>query len=109
MAPPRTTACSCQPSSPTTVSPGAKRSSLLSTTTPTAPPVITSPIPTGFAYERASLIRPRMYGSTESHCVRTSTSPGPGSGIGVSTSLEVALLGEPDGASRERELPVHPS
>ena len=82
---------------PTTVSPGEKRGSLLSTTSPTACPVIGSPSSVGFAYERASLMRPRMYGSSESHCERTSTSPGPGVGTSDSTSAKSESRGNPFG------------
>ena len=59
-----------------------------STTSPSDWAVITSPISTGFAYERAVLMRPRWYGSTEIQSMRTSTSPGPGSGAGCSTSAK---------------------
>ncbi len=43
------------------------------------------------------LILPRMYGSTESHCERTSTSPGVGSGISDSTSAKSESFGKPSG------------
>ena len=64
---------------------------------PTACPVIGSPTSVGFAYERAVLIRPRMYGSSESHCERTSTSPGPGDGTSPSTSAKSTPSESPPG------------
>ena len=88
-------------------SPGAKRGSWLSTTSPTACPVIGSPTSVGFAYERAVLIRPRMYGSSESHCEWTSTSPGPAEGTSDSTSAKSLCFGKPSGPSGKRDLPVH--
>ena len=97
IAPPRATAYSCHPSWPTTSSPSANRESLLSTTSPTDCAVITSPTCTGFAYDLASLMRPRWYGSTEVQRMRTSTSPGPASGTGASTSSKSASVGNPVG------------
>ena len=53
------------------------------------------------------LIRPRMYGSTESHCARTSTSPGPACGTLGLDEREVGLLRKALRPRRERDLPVH--
>src|SRR5688500_9465095 len=60
-----TRACSCQPHCPTTNCPAVRLGSFDATTSPTVPPTITSPTATGLAYDLASLIRPRMYGSSD--------------------------------------------
>ena len=55
----------CQPTCDSTMSPGASDSSRDSTTSATVPPGMTAPSSTGAAYDLASLIRPRMYGSSD--------------------------------------------
>ena len=52
-------AYSCQPSRSSTMSPTLKLGLCEATTSPTVPPVITSPMPTAAAYEAASRRRPR--------------------------------------------------
>src|SRR6266566_4021661 len=81
----------------TTVSPGLNRGSLLSTTAPRFTDVMTSPISSDLAYERASLIRPRWYGSTEAYKVRTSASPIWGEPISTSSSAKSDSCGTPTG------------
>src|SRR5881397_3196385 len=95
--PARAVAYSCQPSCPTTRSPALKRRSLLSTTSPRFTDVMTSPTSSDLAYERASLIRPRWYGSTEAQRVRTSASPGWGEPISTSSSAKSDSCGKPTG------------
>src|SRR5438105_4730416 len=95
--PARATAYSCQPSWPTTSSPGSKRGSWLATTSPSVCEVMTSPTSSGVAYERASLIRPRWYGSSETHNARTSTSPASGSPIFASSRAKSDSCGKPAG------------
>ncbi len=53
-------AYSCQPPTPKTMSPGSKRGSSERTTSETVRPVITSPMPTGVAYDGPAFMRPRM-------------------------------------------------
>ena len=57
--------CVCHPSYPVTKSPVANPGLRDSTTSLTVWPTMTPPTLTGVAYEGASLIRPRMYGSRE--------------------------------------------
>ena len=45
----------------------------------------------------ASFIRPRMYGSSDSHSLRTSTSPSPGSRHGASTMRKLSSVTAPCG------------
>ena len=59
--------------------------------------VITSPTSSVRAYERIWLMRPRWYGSTDSHSARTSTSPGPGSSTSTSSKAKSASVGKPTG------------
>src|SRR5262249_50195364 len=77
-------------------------------TSPTAPPIITSPISAFAAYDLVSFIRPRMYGSSESQWTRTRSSPSLGSGIGASSIVKLATVGQPLGrpARRTRVLVV---
>ena len=89
------------------MSPGSYRGSFDSTTSPTACAVITSPTSRPFAYERAVLMRPRWYGSTETQCVRTSTSPGPGDGTSASSSAKSDSCGNADRPRRHRHAPVY--
>src|SRR6266550_4394637 len=96
-APARAVAYSCQPSCPTTRSPALKRESLLSTTSPRFTDVMTSPTSSDFAYERASLIRPRWYGSTEAQRMRTSASPAWGEATSTSSSAKSESCGRPTG------------
>src|SRR6266571_1722488 len=95
--PARAVAYSCQPSCPTTRSPGLKRGSLLSTTSPRFTDVMTSPTSSDLAYERASLIRPRWYGSTEAHRMRTSASPTWGEATSTSSRAKSESCGRPTG------------
>jgi hypothetical protein len=60
LGPPFAMPISCQPSDVMTLSPGLKAGSPDSITSPTVWPTITSPISTCFAYDFASLMRPRM-------------------------------------------------
>ena len=68
-----TRAASRQPRSWTTQVPSGSASDADATTWPTAPPVSGSPSANGGTYERTSFMRPRMYGSTETNVLRTST------------------------------------
>ncbi|MGF6975831.1 hypothetical protein QFZ94_004281 [Paraburkholderia sp. JPY465] len=56
---------SCQPNIATTLSPTANFGFLVSTTSPTVPPIITSFSGCGGAYDLLSFMRPRMYGSSD--------------------------------------------
>ncbi|MDR8937969.1 hypothetical protein FEP65_04879 [Burkholderia multivorans] len=56
---------SCQPNWPTTRSPTAKSGWRDSITSPAVPPIITSLSGCGGAYDFASFMRPRMYGSSD--------------------------------------------
>ncbi|MGX1370336.1 hypothetical protein RKD19_005695 [Streptomyces canus] len=67
------TAYSRQPKKCRTWSPTAMPSAWDSTTSPTAPPCMTLPSSKGAVYDFAALMRPRMYGSTETYLFRTST------------------------------------
>jgi hypothetical protein len=58
-------ACVCHPSAPITVSPGENAGFLEDTISPTVPPTITAPMFTLAAYDFASFMRPRMYGSRD--------------------------------------------
>src|SRR5690348_7314801 len=58
---------------------------------------MTSPSCTEGAYDFASLIRPRMYGSSDSQWLRTSTSPSCGVPSGTSTIRKSASLTAPVG------------
>src|SRR5205085_7560343 len=67
----------------------------------------------GAAYELASFIRPRMYGSTDMTRLRTSTSPSRGSRTSVSVSRKSSGTGQPRGRrtschSRETVIPSPP-
>src|SRR3989454_4425771 len=95
--PARAVAYSCQPSWPTTRSPGLKRGSLLSTTSPRFTDVMTSPTSSDLAYVRVSLIRPRWYGSTEAHRMRTRASPAWGEPTAISSSAKSEFCGRPTG------------
>src|SRR5579859_7581164 len=58
---------------------------------------MTPPISTGATYDFASLMRPRMYGSSESHSLRTSTSPSAGCGSGASSMRKFSGVTAPWG------------
>src|SRR3954466_12060487 len=92
----------CHPDEVSTLSPLWKPGWRESITSPTVWPVITSPICTGFTYDLASLILPRMYGSSESHSLRTSTSPSPGVAMGVSTMRKFCGVTAPVGRLSSR-------
>ena len=49
------------------------------------------------AYDLRSLMRPRMYGSTDIQRLRTSTWPAPGSGTGTASTLKSLAFGMPTG------------
>ncbi len=72
------------------------------------PPTITPPTSTGGAYDGASLIRPRIYGSSDKYRVRMSTSPSPGEGTGAGTIVKFSSVALPAGreASRTCRFPV---
>ena len=75
-------------------------------TSPTAPARITSPMPTGGMYERASFIHPRIAGSSEMYLVRTSTSPSPGSPTGSSVCSHTLVGGQPLRPGGEADLVI---
>src|SRR3954465_8952398 len=74
------TATSRQPALVITSAPSGTSGERDSTTLPTAPPCIVSPISHGAAYDGPSRIRPRMYGSTDMASIRTTTCPSAGAG-----------------------------
>src|SRR3954470_878600 len=96
-APAGTTAYSRQPRLCSTRAPVATPSALEATTSPTAPPSSGAPIANGGTYERASFMRPRMYGSTDIHSLRRSSSPSPGSGTSASARRKSLSRGSPRG------------
>ena len=102
---PSVTATSRQPRSWTTQVPTGHRSFREATTCPTAPPVSGSPSANGGTYDRVSFIRPRMYGSTETNALRTTTSPSPGSGTLDLGELEVRGHGRAARPGGEPDLP----
>src|SRR5262249_43263507 len=67
------------------------------TPSPTVAPTITPPSCTDAAYDFTSFMRPRMYGSSESHRLRTSTCPAPGLGTSRSTILKSLSFTHPVG------------
>src|SRR3954471_24031915 len=87
----------CQPNMPSTVSPVANLAFFDSTTSPTVPPIITSPSSCLAAYDLPSFIRPRMYGSSESQRFFTSTSPSRSGGSGTLSIRKLSSLTHPEG------------
>src|SRR6185503_2384253 len=73
-----------------------------STTSLTVCPHITSCRFTDAAYDGPSLIRPRMYGSSERYVVRRRTSPSLSAGIGPSTVSKLSAVGMPAGRDFRR-------
>src|SRR5208282_438930 len=66
-------------------------------TSPTVCPTITSPSCTEDAYDLTSFMRPRMYGSSDSHSFRTNTSPPSGLAMGASTMRKLSSVTAPRG------------
>src|SRR6185437_2127880 len=60
------------------------------------------PTLTGGAYEGASLILPRMYGSSDRYWVLMSTCPSPGSGTGADAIVKFPAVGLPAGRDASR-------
>src|SRR4051812_8946290 len=83
---PSLSAYDCQPEYDSTTSPTAYSGFRDSTTSQTVPPTSRSPTSTGSAYDSASLIRPRMYGSSERYTTRSNSCPSTGSGTSSSTN-----------------------
>ena len=73
-------------------------------TIPTPSARISSPMPTGGMYERASLIHMRMAGSSEMYKTRTSSSPSFGSPTGSSMNVQSLRFGIPTGRAASRNL-----
>src|SRR5262249_9951705 len=94
---PAATPRSRQPSDDTTQSPSPNPSCLDARTRPTAAPSTVSPSSYGPTYVRMPLIRPRMYGSTETSTLRTATSPASGSRSTASRSSKSLSRGSPSG------------
>src|SRR5215470_12973548 len=84
------------------MSPGLNAGFFDSTTSLTVWPHIGSPTATGAAYDGASLMRPRMYGSSDRNIVLRRTAPSLTSGIGVSTMSKLAAVGAPTGRDFKR-------
>src|SRR3954471_22454524 len=91
-----------QPAWCSTWSPGFTSSTWDSTTSPTAPPDMTSPTSNGGAYDLTSRMRPRMAGSTLMIRLRTRICPSPGAGISVSTTSKLSCVGTPSGREASR-------
>jgi hypothetical protein len=72
---------------------------------------MTSPMPTGRAYEAASLIQPRIAGSSDTYSTSTRISPSPGSPTGSSVRFQSSSVGGPTGrlARRMARLELTPS
>src|SRR5215467_3139341 len=84
------------------MSPGLNAGFFDSTTSLTVWPHIGSPTSTGAAYDGPSLMRPRMYGSSDRNIVRRRTAPSVTSGIGASTMSKLAEVGAPTGRDFRR-------
>ena len=103
---PAVTWYSCHPAIPATMSPASNPGFSDSITSATVAPIITSPSGWGAAYDLASSIRPRMYGSRERYCTRVSTCPSRmAEDVGLDDA-EVLLLHRPARAPGEKDLLV---
>ncbi len=102
------TAYSRQPRKCETVAPTGTSADREAITSPTAAPSSGAPSSNGGRTgEGTSSIRPRMYGSTDIHVLRTRMCPSPGSGTAATASAKSVGAGSPTGrAARRISRPV---